>query len=112
MAIGYLQANPSDACTLPRIERKELKPLDDDEIRCFMEAIKGHPFESLFLVTLFTGMREGEILGLTWDCVDFKNGSLLINKQLQHAKGADGKRTYQLTSPKTANGGRFLRQIL
>ena len=86
VAIGYLRVNPSDACTLPRIERKELKPLDDDGIRCFMEAIKGHPFESLFLVTLFTGMREGEILGLTWDCVDFKSGSLLINKQLQHAR--------------------------
>ena len=102
VAIGYLRVNPSDACTLPRIERKELKPLDDDGIRCFMDAIKGHPFESLFLVTLFTGMREGEILGLTWDCVDFKNGTLLINKQLQRAKGPDGKRTYQLTSPKNS----------
>ena len=28
-------------------------------------------FEELFLVTLFTGLRQGEVLGLTWDCVDF-----------------------------------------
>ena len=27
--IGYLRFNPADACKLPRVERKELAPLDD-----------------------------------------------------------------------------------
>ena len=31
-------------------------------------------------------MREGEALGLTWDCVDFDKGTILINKQLQREK--------------------------
>lgn len=105
VAIGYLRANPSDACTLPRLERKELNPLDDDDIRSFMDAAKGHPDEILFLVALFTGMREGEVLGLAWSCVDFELGTLLVDKQLQET-GIDksGKRTFRFTSTKSGKG--------
>ena len=50
-------------------------------------------------MTLFTGMREGEVLGLTWDCVDFDNGILVINKQLQLHQEI-GMPAYELASPK------------
>lgn len=43
VAIGYLRFNPSDSCTLPRVIKKELKPLDDDATGRFIAAIKGHP---------------------------------------------------------------------
>lgn len=89
--IGYLRFNPADACTLPRVERKEIKPLDEEQSKAFLKAIKGHRFEDLFTVTLFTGMREGEVLGLTWDCVDFTDGTILINKQLQREKKKGGQ---------------------
>ena len=86
--LGYLRSNPSDACTLPRVVRKEIHPLADDEIKRFLEAIKGHRYENLFLVDLFTGMRQGEILGLQWSCVDFEDGTITIDKQLyQPPKG-------------------------
>ena len=67
VAVDYIRANPADACTLPKVERQELKPLDEGDTARFVEAVKGHPFEAVFLVTLFTGMRQGEVLGLTWD---------------------------------------------
>ena len=97
---GYIRFNPANACTLPRSEKKELKPLDEDEIRAFLTAITGHRFEDIFIVTLFTGMREGEVLGLTWDCVDFARGIITINKQMQlhQEKGMSG--AYQLVSTK------------
>ena len=38
-------------------------------------------------MTVFTGMRQGEVLGLTWDCVDFERSTLLVNKQHNRAKG-------------------------
>ena len=88
--IGYIHSNPTDACTLPRMEKKQIKPLDEDESKQFLQAIQGHPLETLFTVTLFTGMREGEALGLMWDCVDFKKGIILIDKQLQHEKKKGG----------------------
>lgn len=99
VANGLIRFNPAEACTLPRIEKKELKPLDEEEITKFLTAIKGHRYEDIYLVTLFTGLREGEVMGLTWDCVDFDRGLLLINKQMQlhQEKGMDA---YKLVTPK------------
>jgi integrase len=98
VANGYLRINPTDACVLPRVEKKEIKPLDEDQITTFLKAIRGHQFEYLFVVTLFTGMREAEALGLTWDCVNFENSTITINKQLQMVRGGNGE--YRLVSTK------------
>ena len=97
--IGYLRYNPADACILPRIERKKIKPFDDAQITAFLTAIQGNRFETLFILTLFTGMREGEVLGLTWDCIDFHTGIISVEKQMQlhQDKGSKG---YELVSPK------------
>ncbi len=96
VAIGYLRMNPSDVCILPRVAKKDIKPLDDDSIREFLKEIHGHRFELLYLVTLFTGMREGEVLGLAWDRVDFDKGTVLIDQQLLITKDETGKRGYSL----------------
>lgn len=100
--IGYLRSNPTEACELPKVVRKEIKPLDNDAINAFLKAIKGHPFEALFILTLFTGLRRGEVCGLTWDCVDLDNGSIFINKQLQGIPGESGK--FRLVSSKNGKG--------
>lgn len=99
VSVGYLRFNPADACALPRVEKKEIHPLDEDESKSFLQAIRGHRFETLFTVTLFTGMREGEVLGLMWNCVDFDKGTLLINKQLQQPR--EGGLEYRLASTKS-----------
>lgn len=91
IAAGLIRSNPADACALPRVEKAELHPLDEQETRAFLEAIQGHEFETLYLVTLFTGMREGEVLGLTWPCVNFASGTILIKQQLQREKKAGGQ---------------------
>lgn len=90
VAVGYIRYNPADACILPRIVKKELHPLDEEQSKAFLLALKGHRYETLYTVTLFTGMREGEVLGLKWDCVDFDKGIILINKQLQREKKKGG----------------------
>ena len=88
---GYIATNPADASIRPRVEKKEMHPMDEYMITDFLEAIKGEEYEHLFFVTLFTGMRKGEVLGLTWDAVDFSRGTILIDKQLQRPREGDGK---------------------
>lgn len=85
--LDYIHTNPTERCTLPRIVKKEMKVLDDGAVARFLKAIEGNRFESLFFVDLFTGMRLGEILGLTWDAIDFKSGTILVSKQLVRPKG-------------------------
>lgn len=97
---GYIKTNPADHCILPRPVRKELKPLDEDMITAFLRAIQGHQFEELFTVTLFTGMREGEALGLLWDCVDLTKGTITVDKQLQLIRGSRGQ--YQMVPTKNS----------
>lgn len=104
VAIGYLRFNPTEACALPRMEHKELKPMDDIAISRFMAAVHGHPYETIFLVTLFTGMRKGEVLGLTWDHVDFAKSTLLVNQQLQRLESDSGRKEERLVSTKNSKG--------
>ena len=100
---GCIRFNPINACSLPRKEGTELKPLDELDIANFLKAIKGHRFEDIFVVTLFTGLRKGEVLGLTWGFVDFSRGSILINKQMQlHQE--KGMANYTLVSKKNERG--------
>lgn len=97
---SYIKSNPAEHCILPRAVRKELKPLDEGMISAFLKAIQGHPFEELFTVTLFTGMREGEALGLLWDCVDLSKGTITVDKQLQLIRGTKGQ--YQIVPTKNS----------
>lgn len=96
--LGYIRTNPADKPDLPKVERAEIKPLNDAEIKKFLQAIKGHKFERVFVTTLFTGLREGEVLGLSWDCIDFKAGTVVVKQQLQKVRGSGGQ--YILSSPK------------
>lgn len=77
----------SNACAIPKAPKKKVKPMNKYQIADFLKAIKGHKYKNMFLVALFTGIREGEVCGLQWECVDFDNGTILIDKQLQSLRG-------------------------
>lgn len=96
---GYIRTNPTDACMLPRVEKKEITPLDAAQTAAFLKVIEGHKFERLYKLALFTGMREGEIMGLPWDAVDFDKGTITIRQQL-HPALRKGEGPY-ITTPKS-----------
>lgn len=95
---GCLRTNPADACVLPKINKKELHPMDEVQAAAFLKEISGHQYEQLYKIALFTGLREGEVLGLTWDCVDLDKGTLLVKQQLRREQKKGGK--FYFSSPK------------
>lgn len=80
--LDYILKNPAADCEIPRLEQKEIHPLDDQQITALLNAAKGGNLEYIITIALFTGLRQSELLGLTWDCVDFNAGTININKQL------------------------------
>jgi len=95
--LGYIQQNPADNITLPRVERPDIQPMPENVLPAFLEAIQGHEFEAVYFVTVFTGLRKGEVLGLTWDNVDFERGVVCVRQQLIKKRG---EKSFILASPK------------
>lgn len=98
MMCGYINTNPADRVILPKRSKTEINVLDSEQIPQFINAIKGHPFEFLYLVDLFTGMRQSELLGLQWGDIDFDTKTLTVKRQLQYLGNAHGG--YQYATPK------------
>ena len=96
--LHYIAYNPADNTNLPRRVKREMQILDEADTAAFLRAVEGHRFEMIYKVTLFTGLREGEVLGLTWDRVNFDTGTILIDRQLQKERKKNGQ--YLLVSPK------------
>ena len=80
--LGYIPKNPAAGCVLPRKAQKEIHPLDDEQAAALLEAARGGELENMVTVALFTGLRISELLGLTWDAVDFERGTITVDKQL------------------------------
>jgi integrase len=93
----------------PAKAKHELRPLTLEEIGVFQSAITGHKFEALFLMAIGTGLREGELLGLTWDDVDLDAGTFTVrhtldrtSRTLVEPKTERSKRDLMLPLPVTA----------
>lgn len=85
-------------------ERREIQPFDQDELKRFLEAIRGDRFEALYVLALSTGLRQGEALGLTWEDLDLDRGILRVRMQLQR----DGDGVLGRAKPKTEKSRRDL----
>lgn len=99
VALKYISSNPADAIgiDLPIDDDTEIRPMEDEEVVKFIEGIQTHRYRLVFLIALFTGMRQGEVLGLSWDNVDWKNNILMIRQQLQIDRAT---REYIIDTPK------------
>ena len=86
-------------------KQTKINYLTREEQEKFLNACKGHRFETLFYLALYTGMRIGEILGLTWDNIDFENNIIHVKQSLRYADVVeeDGTKTTKilLQTPKT-----------
>lgn len=97
LQLGYIRSNPCEATQLPRVIKKDIRPLQDAEIAAFLSVLEGDRYQTICKVDIFTGMRVGEIIGLTWDRVDFKKGTILIDRQMIVEKKKGGAYKFAAT---------------
>jgi integrase len=80
--------NVCDAVKPPRVPFREVEPLADDELAKLLQAVRGYNLEGPVWLAALTGLRRGEILGLSWSDVDLEAGALKVRRTLQQsAKG-------------------------
>jgi len=100
---GLVPRNVTEAVKAPKQSRKEISALTREQARVFLEATKGDRLETLYVLAIHTGLRQGELLGLNWDDVTLDRGTLQVRRILSAAK--DGP---IFTTPKN-NQGRSVR---
>lgn len=101
---GFIQKNYCKLVTLPKHKvSKEVNVFTPDEQSRFINSIKGHSLEMLFLVALSTGLRKGELLGLKWADIDFNNNTLEVKRSLGRVKNQETKKYERIEQP-TKNG--------
>ena len=96
--------NPAAHANKPKVRPQEIEPLDADQARTFLDAIRGDRYEALYTLCLMAGLRQGEALGLKWSDVDLDAGTLRVNRQLQRVR-RDGNKSGKLefSEPKNAS---------
>jgi integrase len=78
---GQLARNPMEFVDLPRRSRVEMKVWDEEQVGLFIgEARKSSRYYPLYLTAILTGARQGELLGLRWDDLNFLLGSATIQR--------------------------------
>ena len=83
--------NVSDRVELPKVEKYVPTYLHETELLDFLEKTKDHKLSLLFQIAIFYGMRKEEIVGLTWDEIDFDNNCFTIGNTVKKVT-IDGKR--------------------
>lgn len=99
--LEYVRSNPAARCKLLPIPKPEIKPMDEVTIAQFMEAVSGDEYERVLLLDLYTGLRKSELIGLSWDCIDFDKGTIHLYRQLRYVKGGIGYRFGPLKNGKS-----------
>lgn len=94
--------NPAGGVKAPRKPRVTIQPLNAAEARALLEAAAADPLLALYVAALHTGMRLGELLGLTWDAIDWSRGIIEVRGTLQRK----GSNDYRLEPTKTAGSRR------
>ena len=101
-----ISENPCFDITVPwENTTKERRFLSQEEQNRFLQQVENNWYKEMFYIMFLTGMRIGEVGGLKWEDVDFKNKCINISRSLSCQYEA-GVKTVRLTTPKTHNSYR------
>src|SRR5579875_3127 len=100
---NIIARNPCDLAITPRAEKFAIQPLNEEQAKRLVEAVRGDLLlEGLITMTITLGLRRGEVLGLKWEDIDFVNKCLSIRR----SAGRVGKHGLIEKEPKTKSGVR------
>ncbi|GAB3801392.1 tyrosine-type recombinase/integrase [Virgibacillus kimchii] len=72
-----------DDIEAPKVNKQEIEYWTQEEVAAFMGNLKSKNHALPIILSLATGMRRGEILGLRWSKIDFDNKKISVSHQLK-----------------------------
>ena len=88
--------NVAEAVTAPKARKREMLTLDREQTRRLLLTAKGDRLETLYVLAVTAGLRQGELLGLRWSDIDLEAGTLTVKRSLRYEKDGpyytEGKR--------------------
>lgn len=101
---GVLARNPAVMADPPKPRRREVGVWDEEQVRLFLAAAKRTSrYHSLYLTAILTGMRAGELAGLSWQAVDLTVGVASVRQTFYRLGGQQ-----IVKAPKTAASRRAI----
>ena len=104
---GFIDRHPMNGVryTKPVRAVDDIHFLTVDEQKRFLEAAKGSHNYAQYALILETGLRTGEMIGLTWDAIDWEKRTLTVNKTLEFRYKQD---EWRAGPPKTESSYRTI----
>jgi integrase len=78
--------NVARAATAPKNTAEEVKPLTREEVSRLLDGARDDRFEALYVLAVTCGLRRGELLGLRYEDIDLKRGTLQVRRSLSKGK--------------------------
>ena len=106
--LDLISNNPCSKTDLPALKKVERDVYTLQEAQEFIDALRQKApivFQTYFILSIYGGLRRGELCGLTWDDIDFENEIITIDKALYHIT----KQGNKLDTPKSASSNRSLK---
>ena len=105
----YIDKNPFHGAKIPHLLPKEVSMLSAEEIKMQLENCDNLVLAVGIHLAFAGSLRKGEILGLTWDDVDFEAGTVSVTKTLKRVRkdaleALDGKDILYQFSPVLGEG--------
>ena len=109
---GLIKQNCALYVTLPKVDKKEIRILSHEQKERLIKESYFYRYGTFIRLTLCTGLRLGELLGLKWEDIDFDRNELKVRRILHRCKNFDSN-SKQSTSiyfdePKTKNSKRTI----
>ena len=98
--------NPASRVRPPKARKPNINFYDDVQTIALIKALEGEElkFRVIILLTIFTGLRRGEVLGLEWQDIDFKNSSVTVRQASQYVSSIG----IYTKDPKTETSNRII----
>lgn len=84
---GLVTRNVAALAEPPRMSKPERTVLTADQVRALIEGTREDRLHALWALAATTGMREAEMLALTWDAIDLDGSQLFVEATLHRIDG-------------------------